>query len=315
MLPHPLLALATPRQAGSRTCRAIEVRRWAGVIGRRYGSDVSRTSTFTRPPALRNAKDALEQLSRPGPNEVLHGDLGLVGTPGVVFAPAEGLGLPAVAFGHDWMQPVSRYAELLRHLASWGIVAAAPGSQGSPLPSVARFSADLQTTLDVCAGVRLGDGRISVDSRRTAFAGHGIGAGAALLAAAGHPKVAAVVAIAASQARPSPVAAATSLSVPSLHVIAGKDTVAPVSGHAEQIAAACAGPTWVRRLPKAGHTDFLEGRHWSDLVLSGGPNAKTRRVTRALVTAFLLKELCGEDRVDDLVDGKVPGTVLESPPT
>ncbi|MCF7553157.1 dienelactone hydrolase family protein [Pseudonocardia sp. WMMC193] len=275
---------------------------------------MARTSTFTRPPALRNTKDALEQLSRPGPNEVLRGDLGLIGTPGVVFAPASGLGLPAVVFGHDWMQPTSRYAELLRHLASWGIVAAAPGSQGSPLPSVSRLSADLRTTLEVCVGVRLGDGDISVDSRRTALAGHGIGASAALLAAAGHPKVAAVVAIAASQTRPSPVEAAKAISVPGLHIVAGNDTVAPAAGHAEQIAEAYAGPHWIRTLPKAGHTDFLSGVHWSDLVLSGGPNTKVRRVTRALVTAFLLKELCGEDRVDDLVDGKVGGTILTAHP-
>lgn len=271
---------------------------------------MARTSTFTRPPALRNAKDACEQLSRPGPNEVLRGDLGLIGTPGVVFAPATGLGLPAVAFGHDWMQPTSRYADLLRHLASWGIVAAAPGSQRGPVPSVARLSADLRTTLDVCAGVRLGDGAISVDSRRTALAGHGIGASAALLAAAGHPKVRAVVAIAASQTRPSPTDAARAVSVPSLHLVAGEDTVAPADGHAVQIANATAGPRWVRTLPKAGHTDFLEGLHWSDLVFSGGPNGKVRRLTRALVTAFLLKELVGEDRVDDLVDGKVGGTTL-----
>lgn len=275
---------------------------------------MARTSTFTRPPALRNAKDALEQLSRPGPNEVLRGDLGLIGTPGVVFAPASGLGLPAVAFGHDWMQPTSRYAELLRHLASWGIVAAAPGSQGSPLPSVSRLSADLRTTLEVCVGVRLGDGGISVDSRRTALAGHGIGAAAALIAAAGHPRVAATVAIAAAHTRPSPVDAAKAISVPGLHIVAGNDTVAPAAGHADQIAAAYAGPTWVRTLPKAGHTDFLSGVHWSDLVLSGGPNGKTRRITRALVTAFLLKELCGEDRVDDLVDGKVAGTTLTTKP-
>ena len=45
-------------------------------------------------------------------------------------------------------------------------------------------------------------------------------------------------------------------------------------------------------------------------MLSGSPDAKTRRVTRALVTAFLMRHLCDEDRVDVLVDGKVPGTDL-----
>ena len=50
--------------------------------------------------------------------------------------------------------------------------------------------------------------------------------------------------------------------------------------------------------------------HWSDLLLSGSPGAKTRRLTRALVTAFLLHHLAGEDRGDVLVEGKVHGTEL-----
>lgn len=275
---------------------------------------VSRSNTFPRPPALRNAKDGLAQLSRPGPHEVLRGDLGMVGVPGVVWAPAEGLGLPAVAFGHDWLQPVDRYADLLRHLASWGIVAAAPGAHRGALPSHARFAADLRTALDVCAGVRLGDGRISVDSRRTALAGHGIGGGAALVAAAGHPRLAAVVTIALAQTRPSAVDAARAITVPVLHLAAGKDTVAPAAGHAEPVAAAGGGPVRLRTLTKAKHTGFLDGHHWSDLVLSGSPDAKTRRVTRALVTAFLLHTLCDEDRVEVLVDGKVPGTEFRSRP-
>jgi dienelactone hydrolase len=271
---------------------------------------VTRTRSLTRPPEVQGAKDAVAQLSRPGPHRVLRGDLGMVGIPGIVYAPEEGLGLPAVAFGHDWLQPADRYSDLLRHLASWGIVAAAPSSQQGPLPSFARFATDLRTTLDVCIGVRLGDGRISVDSRRTAFAGHGIGGGVALLAAQGHPRVAAVVTIAVAQTRPSAVDVAHTITVPVLHLAAGRDTVAPAAGHAEPIAAAAGGPVWLRTLTKASHTGFLDGTHWSDLVLSGSPDAKTRRLTRALVTAFLLHHLCGENRVDVLLDGKVSGTSL-----
>ena len=212
---------------------------------------------------MRGAKDAVEQLSRPGPHRVLRGDLGMVGLPGVVFAPEEGLGLPAVAFGHDWLQPPERYADLLRHLASWGIVAAAPGSHRGLLPSHAGFAADLRTTLDVCAGVRLGDGRISVDARRTAFAGHGIGGGAALMAAHGHPRVAAVVTIALAQTHAGVLEAAQSLTVPVLHLAAGRDTVAPAAGNAEPVAASGKGPVWLRTLNKASHTGFLEGVHLS----------------------------------------------------
>jgi dienelactone hydrolase len=259
---------------------------------------------------MRNAKQGLGELSRPGPLAVLRGDLGMSGIPGVIYAPEEGLGLPAVAFGHDWLQPASRYADLLRHLASWGFVAAAPSSHRGPLPSQAGFAADLRTTLDVCAGVRLGDGRISVDARRTALAGHGIGGGAALVAAAGHDRVRAVVTLAVAQTHPSVLEAARRVTVPVLHLAAGKDMVAPAAGHAEQIALAAGGPVILRMLPKATHTGFLDGKHWSDLLLAGDPNGKVRRLTRALVTAFLMRHLCDEDRVDALVDGKVPGTTL-----
>ena len=271
---------------------------------------MTRTSTFTRPEPTRGAKDAVAQLSRPGPNAVLRGDLGLVGVPGVVFAPAQGLGLTAVAFGHDWLQPATRYTELLRHLASWGFVVAAPSSHRGAFASHARFSADLRTALDTCAGVRLGDGHISVDSRRMAFAGHGIGGGAALLAAATHPRAAAVVTLAPAQTKPSAVEAAKAITVPTLHVVAGQDTVAPPGGHAEPITQAAGGPVTVRTLPKAGHTAFLEGMHWSDLILATSRDSRSRRLATALMTAFLLHHLCEEDRVDVLVDGKVPGTEL-----
>ncbi len=271
---------------------------------------MSPTSAFARPPEVRNAREAVSRLADTGPHEVLRGDLGMVGVPGVVFAPAEGLGLPAVAFGHDWLQPVDRYAGLLRHLASWGVVVAAPDSQRGPLPSHARFAADLRTALEVCVGVRLGEGKISVDARRTALAGHGIGGGAALLAAADMPRVAAVVAIAVAQTRPSALDAARRVTAPTLHIAAGRDMVAPAAGHAQPIAAAAGGPVWLRTLRKAEHTGFLDGHHWSDVLLTGSPSAKTRQLTRALVTAFLLHHLVGEDRGDVLVEGKVKGTDL-----
>ena len=38
-----------------------------------------------------------------------------------------------------------------------------------------------------------------------------------------------------------------------------------------------------------------------------------RRLTRALVTAFLMRHLCDEDRVEPLVEGKIPGTTLPHP--
>src|SRR5690606_42072502 len=114
-------------------------------------------------PPLRRVSD---ERSRPGPNEELDGDLSVGVLPGLVCTRRSALGLPAVVFGQGWLQPARRYIGLLRHLASWGIVAAAPGTQRGAFASHRLFTADLRTALDICANVRLGDGDISVDPDR-----------------------------------------------------------------------------------------------------------------------------------------------------
>ncbi|HEY2207386.1 MAG TPA: alpha/beta hydrolase [Pseudonocardia sp.] len=267
------------------------------------------------PTLPRSARKALDELSRPGPHTVLRGELGLVGLPGIVFAPAEGLGLPAVAFGHDWLQAPDRYLPLLRHLASWGIVVAAPATGRGAIPSHARFSADLRTALDVCVGVRLGEGRISVDRRRLGLVGHGMGGGCAVLAAAdrlaGDELVGAVVTLAASETRPSAIAAASSVTVPSLHLAAGKDQVSPPVGNAEPIAGEWGGPVVLRTLPKANHLGFLSGPGLVDAVLAGKPQPGTARLARGLVTGFLLRHLLDDSDLDELASGEVKGTDLQ----
>jgi dienelactone hydrolase len=240
------------------------------------------------------AKHLLRELSRPGPHRVLRGDLALIGMPGLVLTPASGLGLPAVAFGHGWLQPPIRYRELLRHLASWGIVVAAPATHLGPLGSHRLFAADLRTALDVCVGVRLGDGEISVDPDRLGLAGHGTGGGSAVLAAADDDRVKAVATLAPAQTRPFASEAAARCTVPGLHLVAGRDQVAPAAGNAEPIAHAWAGPVHVEEIPKASHLGFTEGRHWSNLLLPGKAERGTRRVAKAMLTAFFLLHLAGK---------------------
>ena len=72
------------------------------------------------------------------------------------------MNLAGVAFGHDWLAGADRYEGTLEHLASWGIVAAAPDTETGVAPSVLNLAFDLGTTLDIIAGVRLGPGKISV---------------------------------------------------------------------------------------------------------------------------------------------------------
>jgi dienelactone hydrolase len=248
------------------------------------------------------------ELALPGPHTVMRGDLGLVGLRGVVFTPKSGRDLPAIAFGHGWLQPPLRYHGLLRHLASWGIVVAAPGTQTGPFGSHRMFAADLLAGLDACLGVRLGDVRVSAD--RIGLAGHSFGGGAAVLAAATEARIRAVATLAPAESRPPATEAAKSCHMPGLHVAAGADLVAP--GTAEVIAQNWAGPSQLRELPKAGHLGFTEGRHWSQLLLPGKGERKTQRLSRGLLTAFFLTHLTDTRAYAELLEEDVKGAPLVS---
>ncbi|MDQ3404474.1 MAG: alpha/beta hydrolase [Actinomycetota bacterium] len=258
----------------------------------------------------RKAKHLLDELSRRGPHEVRRGDLALVGMPGVVFTPKSGLGLPAVAFGHGWLQPPSRYRELFRHLASHGIVVAAPGTHAGPLGSHRLLASDLRTALDVCVGVRLGDGDISVDQDKLGLAGHSTGGGSAVLAAAEDSRIRAVATLAATQTKPFATDAAVSCGMPGLHLAGGNDHVAPPVGHAELIAHRWGGPVQLRTLPKASHLGFTEGRHWSNLLIQGKAEHATHRVARALLTAFFLVHLTGNAEYLPLLEADIKGAAI-----
>lgn len=259
----------------------------------------------------RTAKKALDELTQRGPHDVLHGDMALVGMPGVVCTPRSGRGLPAVAFGHAWLQPPRRYIGLLRHLASWGIVAAAPGTQRAAFASHRLLASDLRSTLDICTGVRLGNGGISVDEKRLAVAGHAMGGGCAVLAAAEDSRVRSVATFAVAETMPSAFGAASRVGVPGLHLAAGKDLLAPAVSNAEPIANAWGGPVQLRTLKKASHLGFTEGRHWTELVLHGKSEWSAQRLSRALITAFLLRTLSGDKRGTALLDNDVSGCAVD----
>ena len=140
--------------------------------------------------------------------------------PGVRFPPA------GIAFGHDWLTDADNYTGTLEHLASWGIVAAAPDTQRGPVP---RCSTSPTTSrhLGRDFGVRLGQGQISVSPEAPALAGHGFGAAAAVLAA-GAAHVRAVAAVFLSVTKPPPKRQQPLLTVPGL-VMATRTT--PVAAH------------------------------------------------------------------------------------
>jgi hypothetical protein len=253
-------------------------------------------------------------LSRRGPHRVLRGDLAFAGLPGVVYTPEAGLNLPAIAFGHDWLTGTSRYAHLLEHLASWGIVAGAPETQRGVAPSVLNLAFDLGTTLDIVSGVRLGPGNISVQPTKLGVVGHGFGGSAAVFAAAGMPaKPAGVVAIFPTVTSPPAEHPAATLKVPGVIFTAPNDPKT-LTSNALPLSRAWDAAT-LRIVSKAEPGGLAEGRRVTQVFGLAGPDRRTQRTVRALLTGFLLFTLGGDKTYRDFADPDVhlPKTVAVDP--
>ncbi|TSE02237.1 hypothetical protein FOS14_01545 [Skermania sp. ID1734] len=255
----------------------------------------------------------MSKLANRGPHRVLRGDLAIAGQPGVVYTPGSGLGLPAVAFAHGWLAGADNYRTLLEHLASWGIVAVAPNNERGPMPSHVGLAADLRTCLDICTGVRLGAGDISVNRERLAFAGHGMGGGAAVLAAARRP-VAAVAALYPAPTSPAAESVAPEVKAPGLIVAAASDIDGP-DANAAKLAAAWGGDAVLRAVDKASHNGLAEGRRVLAALGAGKADKKTQKATRALLTGFLLYTLTADKTYSDFADpdATVPKTHVIDP--
>jgi hypothetical protein len=245
-------------------------------------------------------------LSRRGPHKVLRGDLAFAGLPGVVYTPESGLNLPGVAFGHDWLTGTARYSGLLEHLASWGIVSGAPDTERGLAPSVLNLASDLGTALDIVAGVRLGPGNISVHPTKLGVVGHGFGASAAVFAAAGMPTtLAAAVAVFPTVTSPPAEQPAAALKLPGLILTAPGD---PKTLNANALALSRAWHTATLRIvSKAEPGGLSEGRRLASVFGLPGPNRRTQRSVRALLTGYLLATLAGDKTYRDFAD---PDAVL-----
>jgi hypothetical protein len=257
-----------------------------------YGHFVART------------KKLFTALTRRGPHRVLRGDLAFAGLPGVVYTPESGMNLAAVAFGHDWLAGADRYYGTLEHLASWGIVAAAPDTETGLAPSVLNLAFDLGSTLDIISGVRLGPGNISVHPTKLGVVGHGFGGSAAVFTAAGMPaKPKAVAALFPTITKPPAEEPAVSLSVPGLVLTAPGDPVT-LRSNAVELSRVWKGAT-LRTVNKAKAGGLIEGRRLARVVGLPGADSSTQKVVRALLTGYLLHMLTGDKAYKDFADPEV----------
>jgi hypothetical protein len=250
-----------------------------------------------------STKKLFRALTRRGPNRVLRGDLAFAGLTGVVYTPEAGLNLAGVAFGHDWLAGVDRYYGTLEHLASWGIVAAAPATETGVAPSVLNLAFDLGSTLDIITGVRLGPGKISVHPTKLGVVGHGFGGSAAVFAAAGMPtKPKAVVALFPTVTKPAAEEPAATLQVPGLVLTAPGD---PMTLRSNAVELSRSWQTATLRTVKAKAGGLIEGRRLARVVGLPGADRSTQKVVRALLTGYLLHLVAGDKAYRDFADPEV----------
>ena len=246
-------------------------------------------------------KKLFKALRRRGPHRVLRGDLAFAGLPGIVYTPESGMNLAGVAFGHDWLVGVDRYYGTLEHLASWGIVAAAPATETGVAPSVMNLAFDLGATLDIVAGVRLGPGKISVHPSKLGVVGHGFGGSAAVFAAAGMPaKPKAVAALFPTVTKPPAEQPAATLQVPGLVLTAPGDP-ATLRSNAVELSRAWKGAT-LRTVDGAKAGGLIEGRRLARVIGLPGADRSTQKVVRALLTGYLLHLLTGDKAYREFAD-------------
>lgn len=242
-----------------------------------------------------NLNKHLSKLSKRGPHRVLVGDMNYAGIPGKIYTPAEGDGIPGVAFGHDWMKSIKYYHQTLRHLASWGIAVAAPDTENGFMPDHRGFASDLESSIQILGGVKLGSGNVTVNPACLGVVGHGMGAGAAVLSAANRDLVRAVGAIYPAKTSPSAIDAAFAVKAPGL-VIGSSNLGLFESGEPAKLAANWAGDVCYRESEKGNQQGFSEDTMFKLVAGIGSPQTGAQETVRGLLTGFLLHQLAGEKK-------------------
>lgn len=242
---------------------------------------------------------------------MLVGDLDYAGLPGKVYTPAEGKGLPAVAFGHDWRKSVKDYHATLRHLASWGFVVVAPDTETGFIPNHRNLAADLESSLQVAAGVKLGSGNISVSPHKLGLIGHGMGGGTAILSAVDNDKVKAVGAYYPAQTSPSADAAARRLDIPGLIIGSGRSDIFN-AGNPAKLAYNFGGDVVYREVEKGTQQGFSEDLLYKLVIGSGAFQASQAEIARGLMVGFLLHQLEGDKTYSDFSEPDAAAKGVES---
>ncbi|WP_010542111.1 chlorophyllase/cutinase-like alpha/beta fold protein [Dietzia alimentaria] len=254
-------------------------------------------------------KELHAQLSRRGPYGIDTGDLGFTGTPGAVFVPRDAPSpAPLVGWAHDWTKGPRHYVDTLKHLASWGFVVVAPGTDASARPHHQHFADNVSAAIEDVLQATLGRGTVRADPRRIALAGHGLGGGIAALLASQRTDIDAVAMVFPTETVPSAADRANMIDSPALLLSASGG----VHGEdARTLHESWRGELVHRRLEKAIEKGLVERNPLLENIGLADPDRRTHRTVRPLLAGYLLATLAGDKKYSAFADPdeKIKGTV------
>ena len=206
---------------------------------------------------------------------------------GAPFAPAAAPA-PAVTFGHGFLTSVDLYDSTLDHLASHGYIVIATTSGGELFPNHANYAVDMRQCLTwleqqdaLAGGFLLG----AVDEAAFGVAGHSMGGGASMLAAAADARIRCAVTLAAAETSPSSAAAATTVQFPLRAIVGSADTIVAPSTTVSQYNN-CDAPRQFANIAGGSHCGFVDSSFFGCDSISL-PRAEQLAATRALALDFL----------------------------
>ncbi len=170
-----------------------------------------------------------------------------------------GCALPSVVIGHGFTISNSAYTSLANGIAAQGYLVALPASESSINPSHQQFGLDLAFVGRAMQADPQFQNRIGT---KRAVIGHSMGGGSVFLAAASDSAINRMIALAPAETTPSAIAAAASLTLPTLIISGSRDCVAPTGTNAQLMFDNLQTPPAEKQLIElagASHCQFSDG--------------------------------------------------------
>jgi alpha-beta hydrolase superfamily lysophospholipase len=168
---------------------------------------------------------------------------------------------PVVVFGHGAMTSWDNYEYISTVLVVKGFIVAFPTTEAGISPDHEAFARDMSFVVNEFARMRYDATSMFFKkyNNKSCVMGHGMGGGAATLAAMYNPGITTLVTLAASETSPSAIAAAANIEMPTLIFTGTEDCVAPAATNQlpmyNNLASLCKAYLWIN---DATHCHFAQ---------------------------------------------------------